>query len=104
MVVDAFICHWATVVAGEDVVPEVLGRALQKLASLFYMDYGLLALPWPSRIQEALDVLTGLFDRVGLWTYVEKTVGMVCQPCSTVGIQSTEAYIWRITGEVCAYH
>ena len=47
MLLDAFICHWATVVAGEDVVPEVLGRALQKLASLFYMDYGLLGLQYP---------------------------------------------------------
>ena len=42
------------------------------------MEYGILASPWSSRIQEALDVLTGLFDMVGLRTNVAKTAGMTC--------------------------
>ena len=42
------------------------------------MEYGILASPWSSHIQEALDVLTGLFDMVGLRTNVAKTAGMTC--------------------------
>ena len=45
----------------------------------------------------------GLFDGVGLWTNVEKTVGMVYQPCRTVGSQSEEAYTHRVTGEGPTY-
>ena len=31
-------------------------------------------------LQTAFDTLTRLFDRVGLWTNIRRTVGMVCQP------------------------
>ena len=44
---------------------------------MLYADNGLLVSPQKARIQEALDVLTGLFDIVCLWNNVKKTVGMV---------------------------
>ena len=69
-----------TLVAGEDSDPDGLGRAVQWLAALFYTDDGLLASLKLDCLQEALDVLTILFDRVGIQTNVKKTVGMVCQP------------------------
>ena len=62
---------------GEYAVTEVFGRVVQKPDAIFYMDHGLLASPRPSRIQEALDVLTGLFCWVGLRTNFDKTVGML---------------------------
>ena len=58
--------------AEEESGPEGFGREVQTLAALFYVDHRLLASPWPARFQEALDVLTSLFKRVGLRTNVEK--------------------------------
>ena len=56
------------------------------MAVLLYVDDGILASPWPARMQEVLDVLTEIFDRVGLRMNMEKMVGMVFQPFWTVGI------------------
>ena len=64
------------------------------LTGLLYTYGGLLALPWPVRLQEALDVLTGLFDWVGLRKNLDKTVGMVCQPYHTSGRQFEVVYTW----------
>ena len=71
------ICHWVTLVAGEEAGPDGFGPAVQWMATFFYANDGLLVFPRPARIQAALDVMTGLFDRVGLQTNVDKTVGIV---------------------------
>ena len=47
----------------------------------------------------AFDMLTGIFDRVGLRTNVRKTVGMVWRPCRAAGVRADEAYTRRMTGE-----
>ena len=47
----------------------------------------------------AFDMLTGLFDRVGLRTKVRKTVGMVCRPFRAARVRADEAYNQRMTGE-----
>ena len=70
---------------------------LTKLTEILYADNGLLVSPQKARIQEALDVLTGLFDRVCLWNNAEKTVGMVRQLCRTAGRQTEEEYNRRMT-------
>ena len=36
-------------------------------------------------IKGALDTLTGVFDRVGIWKNLGKIVGMLCFPCCAVG-------------------
>ena len=77
MVVDAVIRHWEIVVAVEEAGPEILWRVVHTLAALFYADYKILASPRPSRLQEALDVLIGLFNRFGLRMNVNNTVGMI---------------------------
>ena len=92
------IHHWVAVVYGEYERPEVFGWAVQNISSLFYVDNGVLASLRPGRMQEYLDVLTGMFERFGLKTNIEKTVGMVCQPFRTAGIHSTEDYIWQMIG------
>ena len=65
-----------TVVEGEEVELEGFGRFFQRLVALLYVDYGLLDSPCTPFLQEALGILTGLFDRFGLRTNVKKTVGI----------------------------
>ena len=98
MVVDAVICHWVTLVAGEEAEPDVFGWAVQWLLAFFYADDGLPSSPRPARIQEALDVLMGLFNWVFIQTNIYRTVGMVLQRCYIVGRHLEMAYTWRMTG------
>ena len=58
----------------------------------------LLDSPIPDQIYMALDVLTGLFDRVGIQNNTKITVGMVCQPCHIFGKHSEVEYTWRMKG------
>ena len=68
------------------------------MAAFFYTDGGIIAPPRPSWIQVVMDVLTVLFDRVGLQTNLDKTVGMMCQPCYIVGRKSETSYTRHMTG------
>ena len=68
------------------------------MTTLFYVGDGLLALPRPSWIQAALDVLIVIFYRVDLQTNANTLVGMVCHPCNIVGGYSEVAYTWRHSG------
>ena len=72
------------------------------MVAVFYANDGIITLPKPARTQLALNVLTGLFDRVGLQTNVSNMVGMVCQPCYIFGIHLEAAYTRRMMG-VCPY-
>ena len=45
------------------------------------MYYGLVASPHPESLQRELNILTDLFNQVGLRKNVLKTVSMYCQPC-----------------------
>ena len=49
------------------------------------------------------DMLTRIFDRVGLKMNVQKTVGMVCHPCQVSGVQEDKAYTQRMTGTGGSY-
>ena len=53
-------------VEGEEAVPDSYGRVVRWLAAFFYDDNGILTLTRTERLQAVFDVLTGLFDRVGL--------------------------------------
>ena len=69
MVVDAGIQHWVTVVPPtpqEGYGQEGLGTSIQALLSLFYADDELVTSPKSACLRGAFDVLTGLFDHVGL--------------------------------------
>ena len=85
MVVDAMIRNWVTVVAGEDAEQKVFGRAVQRMEVLFYTNGGTLEYPRPEQLQEALVILTGMLNLVGLKTNVTKMVGMTCQTCCMDG-------------------
>ena len=51
----------------------------------------------PQWLQGYFSTLAGLFDRVGLKTNVDKTVGMVCCTCQAAGTQSKAEYRRSIT-------
>ena len=70
MVVDTLICHWLTVVYGEYTGSEGFGRLLKNLVALFYRGGWILAYPLLDRLQEALYILTGIFNMVVLRTNV----------------------------------
>ena len=72
--------------------------AIQTLSAIFYMYVGLLASPCMARLQEALNFLTGLFDRVRLSKNVNKMFSMLCQPYFSAGRQAKVLYTWWITG------
>ena len=56
---------------------EVFNHAVQSMASFLYMYDSLLASTRPEWMQCVFNVLTGLFDRVGLKKNVKNTVGMM---------------------------
>ena len=67
--VDAVIRHWLKVVVGpQNGIAQGLGASIQTLVTLFYADDGLVVSPESAQLQGAFNVLTGLFDLVGLWT------------------------------------
>ena len=98
MVVDAVISHWVTVVAPTEEGIQGLGLSIRYLVTYFYADDGLVALTQPERLHREFDVLTGLFDQVGLRMNTRKTVIIACQTCHMPGRMSVEAYERRTTG------
>ena len=92
MVVDAVTHHWVTVVAPIKTGMEGLGLSIRDLAAYFYVKNGLVASTQTKRLQREFNVLTGLFDWVGLRTNTRKAVSMACQPCHTPVRISGEAY------------
>ena len=52
-------------------------REIQKMESFFYVDDSLIASTWPECLQGVFDILTEIFDWVGLRKNMVKTVGMV---------------------------
>ena len=59
---------------------------------LFYAENGMVAFTDPGWIQLKFDMLTGLFEQVGIQTNFWKTVGMVCRPCQTSRVRTYESY------------
>ena len=45
--------------------------------AFFYADDRLVDSTDPGFLQSAFDILTGIFDWVGMWTNIRKTVGVV---------------------------
>ena len=103
VIVDAVLCHLVTVVAGEEEDPDGFGRAAGCIVKFFYTDNRLLDYTREEQLQWEFNMLTNLFDRVGLRMDVRKTVSVVCQPCQSVGGNPAEAYKRRIIGMGITY-
>ncbi len=54
--------------------------AVEGFIALFYADNALVASRYPELLQTSVDVLTELFEKVGLLTNTKKTQTMVCVP------------------------
>ena len=68
-------------------------------ASFFYTNDGMVASTDPEWLQLAFDKLTGMFDQVGLWMNIRKTMGVVFRPFWAAGVRADESYTYRMTGE-----
>ena len=87
----AVVHHWVSLVGEVREVRRTWGKEVLHHTYFLYEDGGLVASKDPVFLQGAFDTFTGLFDRVGIWKNVRKTVGMICRPCSAVGTQSDTA-------------
>ena len=85
VVVDTFICRWATVVTPTEAGTGVLGLMIIYMLAYFYSNDSLVASTQQERVHRLFDVLSGLFNWVVLWTNTLKMVGMVCQPFHAPG-------------------
>ena len=65
---------------------------MQHCAAFFYKDDGMVVLTGLVWLKGAFDTLTGLFDRVGIWTNVGKTVGVMFCPYQVASTQSGRVY------------
>ena len=77
MVVDAVVRYWVTVMAEGAEDQGKRGKEGRHHNYLFYAEYGMVALLYPQWIRDEFSTLVCLFNRMGLWTNVGKTVGMV---------------------------
>ena len=64
---------------------------MQHRSDFFYADYVLVALTDPVWLQGAFGTLTGLFNRVELWTNAGKTARTIYRLFRAAGTQSKEA-------------
>ena len=77
VVVDEVMRHWVMVVVEEEAGPDGFGRVARSLAALLYGDDILIGSTRVEMLQQALNYLTDLFDRVGLQKNTQKKVGMI---------------------------
>ena len=77
---------------------EGLGASVQDLSAYFNVDGGPVALTQLEMFQRVLDILTDLFDQLGLQMNTWKMVLMFCNPCHTPGSISKVAHERRKMG------
>ena len=92
LMVDAVIREWERLLILKDIP---LGQ-VRVLVAIFYADDGLIASRDPAVLQTAIDLLTGLFDRVGLKTNTTKTECMTFLPGKIRTALSDTAYRARM--------
>lgn len=91
--------HWLTLVVDDSSAASVgLGETAAEKLALFCADDGLLSAVDPDWLQPALDILIGLFRRIGLATNTSKTKLMTCHPATIQTTVSNLAYERRMTG------
>ena len=98
LMVDAIIREWLQQIMSAEVARVGIGEEVRLLLACFYADNGLIASRDPDFLQQAFDILMGLFDRFSLGTNVEKMAIMICQPCRTTGSQLLESHIRWVIG------
>ena len=99
IVVDAVFRHWLMILAEEKTGPRVFDHTVQHISELFYSDNRIIVSTQWECIQWEFDVMTGIFEWVGLKTNAKKIVTMVCQPYHITGRHSGVTYLQLITDE-----
>ena len=79
-VVGVLIRHWVMMMVLTEAGLEGVREKIQKLVAFFYADDGPVVFPRPERLQMEFNVLTDLFDQVGIHTNMRNTVRMAFQP------------------------
>ena len=92
IMVDAIISEWERQLILEGIP---LGQ-VRVLVAIFYADDGLIAARNAKHLQTAIDLLTALFDRVGLQTNTTKTEAMTFVPGKIRTSLSETAYRARM--------
>ena len=92
LMVDAIIREWERLL----IIRRIPLGEIRTLIAIFYADDGLIAARDPKTLQTAVDLLTGLFDRVGLQTNTTKTEVMVFVPGKIRTFLSESAYRARM--------
>jgi hypothetical protein len=92
LMVDAVIREWERLLLLKGIP---LGK-IRELVAVFYTDDGLIAARSPKKLQTAIDLLTGLFGRVGLQTNTKKTEVMTFLPGKIRTSLSDTAYRARM--------
>ena len=77
---DAVVGYWLSQVVREGSEITGLGQTVVKKFTIFYADNGLVVAGDHEWLQHAIDVLSGLFEQVGLWMNIKKTKCMSCMP------------------------
>ena len=89
VVIDTILQHWVTMVSAMEgtVEPDTEGfrRYVQRMAEYFYAENGLFVSTRANWLHQFFNVLTELFDWVGLHTNVGNTVSMAYQSCREIG-------------------
>ena len=87
--------QWSTQIYGNHPIGEIL--------SLIYADDDQLSAVDREWLQRALNILVGLFERMGLKVNIAKTKFMICLPSSHHSHISLDAYKCKMTGEGDTY-
>ena len=103
--VDCVVPHWLMLAIDDNgnVLEAGLGPTVADKLALFYADDGVVSSTESQWIQRTIDVLLGLFQRIGLKCNVQKTHMMVCYPTLRHNEISGTAYKRRLTGEGDTY-
>jgi hypothetical protein len=78
--VDAIVREWLRQVLDMDAARLGYGEAVRRFLAIFYANDGYVAARCPRELQTSMDILVGLFERVGLRTNTSKTKVMICVP------------------------
>ena len=92
IVVDAVVREWLRRALGEEAAKDGVAQMAARFIALFYVDDGFIASRDPVLLQKCLDILVAVFERVGLYTNVQKTKSMTCLPGKIRGRFSNETY------------
>jgi hypothetical protein len=77
---------------GDDVAREGVGDAVRNQCITLFVDDGLVSARCPVWLQSSFDILTQLFERIGLLANANKTKVMICMPGKIQAALTEEEY------------